>query len=192
MATRFPISAVTNDLASFRRAFEPFFNEPRVSAQAGASRQEGLLIGARSLLPIDAFATGDDVIVLAAVPGMNPEEISISVEKNVVTLSGAIANSADPDDMQGATWFLHELSHGDFKRSLQLPFEVDADHAAATFENGLLRLTLPEKESAKPRQIRVNASSASGSSTGSPEAIDVQSESTSNTEPATVDAGENH
>lgn len=200
MATRFPISAVTGDLASFRRAFEPFFNEPRVSAQAGASRREGLLTGARSLLPIDVFATGDDVIVLAAVPGMNSEEISISVEKNVVTLSGAIANSADSGDMQGATWFLHELSHGDFKRSLQLPFEVDADHAEATFENGLLRLTLPKKEPAKPRQIRVNASSApssapssaSGSSTGSPETINVQSESTSNTEPATVDAGENH
>lgn len=189
MATRFPISAVTGDLASFRRAFEPFFNEPRVSAQADASRREGLLTGARSLLPIDVFATGDDVIVLAAVPGMNPEEISISVEKNVVTLSGAIANA---DDVQGATWLLHELPHGDFKRSLQLPFEVDADRAEATFENGLLRLTLPKKESAKPRQIRVNASSAPSSASGSPAAIDVQSEATSNTEPATVEAGENH
>jgi len=192
MATRFPISAVTGDPASFRRAFEPFFNEPRVSAQAGASRREGLLTGARSLLPIDVFATGDDVIVLAAVPGMNSEEISISVEKNVVTLSGAIANSADSGDMQGATWFLHELSHGDFKRSLQLPFEVDADHAEATFENGLLRLALPKKEPAKPRQIRVNASSASGSSTGSPETIDVQSESTPSPQPLTLARTTNH
>ena len=190
MATRFPISAVTGDLASFRRAFEPFCNEPRVPAAASASRQEGLPSGPQSLLPLDVFATGDDVVVLASVPGMNPEEISISVEKNVVTLSGTIAHAADSGDMQGATWFLHELPHGEFKRSLQLPFEVDADHAEATFENGLLRLTLPKKESAKPRQIRVKANGMSVSADVAPAAIDVQSEATPTAEPATVGAGE--
>lgn len=194
MATRFPISAVTGDVASFRRAFEPFFNASRIPAPVSALRQEGVLSGARSLLPIDVFATGDDVIVLASVPGMNPEEISISVEKNVVTLSGTIANAADSADVQGSTWFLHELLHGDFKRSLQLPFEVDADRAEATFENGLLRLTLPKKESAKPRQIHVKVNSVPSSAPSNPvvtpEAIDVQSEATPDSEPAAVSAGE--
>lgn len=150
-----------------------------------------MLNGARSLLPIDVFATGDDVIVLASVPGMNPDEIAISVEKNVVTLSGKIANASESADVQGSTWFLHELPHGDFKRSLQLPFEVDADRAEATFENGLLRLTLPKKESAKPRQIHVKVSSGSSSTSTSsdvaPAAIEAQSDATENAEAAPAD-----
>ncbi|MGI8483604.1 MAG: Hsp20/alpha crystallin family protein [Thermomicrobiales bacterium] len=187
MATRFPISAVTGDVASFRRAFEPFFNASRIPAPADISRQAGMLNGARSLLPIDVFATGDDVIVLASVPGMNPDEIAISVEENVVTLSGKIANASESADVQGSTWCLHELPRGDFKRSLQLPFEVDADRAEATFENGLLRLTLPKKESAKPRQIHVKVSSASASADVAPAAIEAQSDATENAEAAPAD-----
>ncbi len=178
MATRFPLSTIGSDLASFRRAFEPFF--PEVSGQATASRLGNLVAGTRALLPLDVYEHGDEVVVLAAAPGMNPEAISISIEKNVVTLSGKIANAADAENAQGSTWFLHELPHGDFKRSLQLPYDVDADQAEATFENGMLRLVLPKQESAKPRQIRINVSSASSSAAALPDSV----ESEHSSEPA--------
>ncbi len=159
MATRFPIATVNGDFAGFRRAFEPFFNDAFGTQALRGSR--AAFNGARSIVPLDVFTRGDDIIVLAAVPGVSPEAIQISVEKNVVTLSGAIANAADADEAKDSTWYLHELPSGSFKRSLKLPFEVDADRAEATFANGTLRLTLPKLESAKPRQIQIKVSEVS-------------------------------
>ena len=63
---------------------------------------------------------------------------------------------------KGATWYLHELWHGDFRRSVTLPFEVDAAKAEATFENGIVRIALPKAERAKPYRIEVRTASGQG------------------------------
>lgn len=171
MATRIPLGSITQDLADFRRAIEPFFSEPRRLATApatspvlastvnGSPRQEGPVDGGRSILPIDVFTRGDDVVVVSAIPGIDPEEITISVEKNVVTISGSDAHAGESEEIEHSTWLLREIPRGSFKRSLQLPFDVDADRAEATFDNGMLQLTLPKRESAKPRTIVVKPGS---------------------------------
>jgi HSP20 family protein len=109
----------------------------------------------RSLMPIDAFATENEVVILAAIPGINPDDIEITIEKNTVTLSGQVPNVAESEETKGANWYVHELPHGSFRRSLTLPMEVNAAEANATFDRGMLRLTVPKAEAAKPRQIRV-------------------------------------
>jgi len=157
MATRFPVTSVASDLASFRRAFDPFFAD--VFAPARQVRTAN--VSARSILPLDVFATGDNIVVLAAIPGVDPEQIEISIEKNVLTLRGSIANAAESAEAKDSTWYLHELPSGSFQRSLTLPVDVDASRAEATFEHGMLRLTLPKQEAAKPRQIRVKVAGAS-------------------------------
>lgn len=153
MATRYPVSPVSG----MREAVDRLFNETFFPARFQTVWSAGAGAGDRSPLPLDVYATADDVVILAAVPGLRPEDIEISVEKNTVTISGQIPNVARSDHARDASWYLHELPSGSFRRSLTLPMDVDANRAEASFEHGMLRLTLPRAEAAKPRQIRVQA-----------------------------------
>jgi HSP20 family molecular chaperone IbpA len=108
-----------------------------------------------SAFPVDAYATDDEFVILVAAPGISSEDFQITVEKNTVTLSATIPSVAKSDHAKGATWYLHEMPSGTFQRSLTLPMDVDSGRAEATFENGVLRLTLPKAETARARQIHV-------------------------------------
>ncbi len=72
-----------------------------------------------------------------------------------VVLSGTIGDVAETEEATGATWYLRELPHGTFRRTVSLPFAVDADQAQATFEHGVLRIVLPKAEAARPRKIPI-------------------------------------
>lgn len=151
MATRYPVSPVFGMRDAVDRLFNEAFTPTRFqtvwSTDAGAPD--------RSRLPLDVYSTDDDVVVLAAVPGLSPDDIEITAEKNTVTISGRIPNAAESEHAKDASWHLHELQRGSFRRSLTLPGDIDTSRAEASFEHGMLRLTLPKAEAAKPRQIRV-------------------------------------
>ena len=106
-------------------------------------------------MAIDVYTTDDQVVILAAVPGMRPEDLDLSVHENTVTISGKIADASDSAETKGATWYVHELWSGEVRRSVTMPFAVDAERAEAKFEDGILRITLPKAESAKPRKISI-------------------------------------
>ena len=108
-------------------------------------------------LPLDVYATQDEAVVIAAVPGMSPQNLEVTIDQNVVTLSGTVPTAAESEQGKGATWYLHELWHGQFRRSVTVPFEVDAAQADATFENGIVRIVLPKAERAKPHKIAIKA-----------------------------------
>lgn len=146
-------------IVGIRQAMDRLVNEAFSPSQFGTIWPANTSDKGRSLLPVDAYATGDDVVILAAVPGVAASEIDITIEKNTVTISGAIPSVAKSDQAKEASWYLHELPSGAFRRSLTLPIEVDAAKAEASFENGVLRLVLPKAEAAKPRQIQVQARS---------------------------------
>jgi len=104
-------------------------------------------------MPLDVYATQDEVVLLAAVPGMRPEDLEITAHQNTVTLSGRVASPADSEEAKGATWYVHELWSGQYRRSVTLPFEIDAAKASASFEGGIVRIVLPKAERAKPVRI---------------------------------------
>ena len=106
-------------------------------------------------MPLDVYATENEAVIVAAVPGMRPDDLELTVHQNTVTLSGSVGNVAESEDAKGATWYIHELGSGTYRRSITLPFPVDADATEATFEHGILRVTLPKAESAKPRKIAI-------------------------------------
>ena len=106
-------------------------------------------------IAIDAYETDSEVVIIAAVPGLGPEDISISVLENTVTLSGQLPNVAQSADARQATWYVHELPYGGFQRSLKLPVDIDPDGSDATFENGIVSLHLPKARQSRPRQITV-------------------------------------
>ena len=165
MATRFPVSTLAGDMISLRSAMDRLFNESFVPGATRAFWSNGT---GQAVVPLDVYATDDEVVVLAAIPGVNPEDVRITIDKNTLTLAGEIANVVDAEDAKGASWYLHELPFGSFERSLTLPMALDASRAEATFDNGMLRLILPKAESEKPKQIKVKVGS------GSREAINEQ------------------
>lgn len=150
MVARFPM--LINDSARLRDAMDQFFGEPIFRTFATSPRSVGTFS-----IPVDVFATEGDVIVIAAAPGLGPDELEVTIDDNVLTLSGTIPNAAKSNEAEGATWYLHENGHGQFRRTVTLPVDVDADQAEATFANGVLRLRLPKAEAARPRQIKVRS-----------------------------------
>ncbi len=153
MATRYPISGI----ASMRNAMDRLMSDTIGPAQFATIWPNGVTERGQAMLPIDAYATEDEVVILAAAPGIAAEDVEITVEKNTVRLSASIPSVAKSDHAKGATWYLHELPRGSFQRTLTLPMDVDSSRAEATFENGVLRLVLPKAEAARARQIPVNS-----------------------------------
>jgi len=94
------------------------------------------------------------VVVTAELPGVNPEDIDISVQGDTLTLRG----KREPDEMgEGATFHRRERSFGTFTRTFRLPFQVDADAVKAALENGVLEISLPRCEADMPVKIAVKS-----------------------------------
>ena len=102
--------------------------------------------------PVDIFEDAGAIRIMAEVPGVNPSDVKISLENNVLTIRGSKQQVA-----QERTDRVHryERSYGTFERSFTLPATVDASNIKATYEHGVLTVTLPKVEKAKPRQIEV-------------------------------------
>ncbi len=169
MVSQFPLSS---DFILLRDAMNQLLTDsfvPAGGARAGWSTGTRSGTTARPM-PLDVYATPDEAVVIAAVPGMNPEQLEITYTQNTLTLSGSVPSAAESEQGQQATWYLRELWSGQFQRTVTLPFEVDASKAEATFEGGLVRIALPKAERAKPQKIAIKAGSgqeAIGAGSGS-------------------------
>ena len=156
MVSTFPFG---QDFVVLRDAMNQLLEDSFVPNRGARSGANGTMVRA---LPLDVYATQDEAVIIAAVPGMSPRNLDVTIDQHVVTLSGTVPTAAESEQGKGATWYLHELWHGQFRRSVTLPFEVDAAEAEATFENGIVRITLPKAERAKPHRIAVRTRPAAG------------------------------
>lgn len=153
MVSRMP--SLSDDFVSLRDAMDRFFGEGATSGLRNVWPSSWSSSNGRMPLPLDVYAGKDEIVMIAAVPGLNPDDIEITINQNTITISGKIANVAGSEDAKDATWYLHELAYGAFTRSVTLPVEVDASRTEASFEHGILKLRLPKAETAKPKQIKV-------------------------------------
>jgi len=96
--------------------------------------------------------TGDNLEIVAEVPGVAREDLHVKIQGNYLEISGK--RVADAPD--GYTVHRTERKATSFSRSFTLPYDVDADKVQATVKDGLLKMTLPKSEAAKPRQISIN------------------------------------
>jgi HSP20 family protein len=103
---------------------------------------------------LDVHETGDDIVVTAALPGLKAEDVDITITGQTLSIRGEF--KAD-EKVERDQYLYRERRYGSFNRQLQLPIRVQGEAATATFEDGLLKLTIPKAEEVKPRQIQVKA-----------------------------------
>ncbi len=108
-------------------------------------------------LALDVYETDGGYVIYTALPGVNPENINVSVEDDVLTISGEVAKPSF-DEKDNVRTLVQERISGKFARSIRVSTPVDSDKIEAAYENGLLKLILPKTPAAQPRQIPVKAS----------------------------------
>jgi HSP20 family protein len=104
--------------------------------------------------PVDIYSTGEhELVIKAEIPGMNKDDIDITVENFLLTIRGEKKTEQAVKDEQ---FHRVERSYGAFSRSFALPHTVDSNNVQAEYKDGVLTVKLPIREEAKPRQIKVN------------------------------------
>ena len=101
---------------------------------------------------VDILETEDALVLRADLPDVKAEDIDVRVENNTLTLSGK-RNFDKDETVKG--WHRIERSYGEFVRSFEVPSTVDTEKVAADYKNGVLTISLPKKEAAKPRQVKL-------------------------------------
>jgi HSP20 family protein len=114
-------------------------------------------------LPLDVSETENELVIKASVPGVRPEDVQITVQGDTLTIRG---ETTAAEEKNGERWHLRERRFGAFQRSMTLGTPVDADKAQAHYENGVMTLTLPKAEEAKPRHIKIGNTAGGQSQIG--------------------------
>lgn len=136
-------------LDSLRREFNQLFD------RFWSGQLEPMQIS-RWIPAVDISETDDAVVVQAEVPGLDPKDIEVSVEGNVLTIKGEKKESREE---RGENYHRVERQYGTFSRSIQLPSEIAADQVEAVVRNGVLEVRLPKQEGAKPKRIDIHPAS---------------------------------
>lgn len=135
------------EMISLRDAVNTLFQESFV-------RPSGLLTtnGGPATLPLDVVETDNDFVVKASLPGHKPEDIQTTIHGDTLTIRG---ETKAEEEKKNQNWIIRERRVGSFQRSVRLSMPVNAEKSSAHFENGVLTLTLPKAETAKPKQIKI-------------------------------------
>ena len=141
-----PSADLFEQLSRLQDHFDQAFLHPGASIRA--------LAGA-SFPAINVGGTPDSVEVMALAPGLDPGSIQLSIDRGLLTISGK-RHSALPEAGDRTSVYARERFSGDFRRVLSLPEDVDPLKVDASYKDGVLRVSLSRRESAKPRRIEIN------------------------------------
>jgi HSP20 family protein len=101
---------------------------------------------------IDMIDRESEIVLRAEVPGVSKDDLDVSVTDDAVTIRGEVKREAKEEKGE---YYYREMSYGGFSRTLPLPAGVDVERAKVTFKDGILTMTLPKVETAKPRKIEI-------------------------------------
>lgn len=143
-----------SDMLTLRQAMDRLLEDSFVRPGSGMlpMAQGG---GSQVGFPIDVADTDDAFEVRATLPGVRPDDVQITVHNDTLLIRGQSTHEEERTGGQGRRWLVKEHRSQSFQRAIGLPMPVDPDHAEARFENGVLLLTLPKSEAARPRQIQI-------------------------------------
>jgi len=127
--------------------FDPFRELGPLTQGAGQGRSSA------TVMPMDAYRHGDEFVINLDLPGVHPDSVDVTVERNVLTVSAQ--RSWQPQE--GDQVIASERPQGSFSRPLFLGESLDADRMAARYEHGVLTVTVPVAEKVKPRRVEIDA-----------------------------------
>jgi HSP20 family protein len=138
------------ELANMQKEFNRLFNEafPRLW-------DEGELSTRTWAPPVDIYETDNNLVLKADLPGIDPKDVEIRVEDSTLYLKG---ERKFEKEVKEENYHRVERSYGTFTRSFSLPNSIDADKVTAEYKDGQLTLTMPKREEAKPKTIKINVS----------------------------------
>jgi HSP20 family protein len=138
-----------NELMSLRQAMDKLFEDSFVRPSRALAA-----LGEAAVPALDIYQTPNEVVVKAALPGSKPEDISIDITDETLTIRG---ESKAEQKIKKEDYLYQERRYGAFSRSVALPSGLKPDKAEATMEDGVLTLTIPKAEEVKPKAIKVKA-----------------------------------
>jgi HSP20 family protein len=130
------------------------WNPWRVVPRGFFDLEEDLDFDSFSNVRMDLYEEGDQILVELEAPGFKKDDIDIRVESNQLTISGNL-EEVQEEKGKKRKYYRKEIKNLSFTRTCDLPVPVDASKAEAKFKDGVLRISLPKKEEAKPKQIEV-------------------------------------
>ena len=150
----------TRGLSTLRGQMDRLFNEAFGKTWG---TEEGLATGVWAP-PVDVFETPESIVLKADLPDVKKDEVDISIENGTLTLKGERKMEKETKEKN---FYRMERSYGTFTRSFTLPPTVDSEKVGASFESGVLTVTLPKREESKPKQIKVKVTeTGNGNGTG--------------------------
>ncbi|MDA0987899.1 MAG: Hsp20/alpha crystallin family protein [Chloroflexi bacterium] len=108
-------------------------------------------------LSLDAYETPESLVIKAAVPGVRPEDVDVTVTGNVLTIKGEAGSEGEVEER---SYLIRERRYGAFSRTLNLPKGLKTDEIEATYGEGVLTLTIPKAEDTRPKAVKVNVKNA--------------------------------
>lgn len=142
---RFPVmSSPFDSFLNFEREIDDLFGDFLSAPSTSA---------VRTYPAIDIAEYDNDTVVVAEMPGVQKEDLKLTVQDGLLVISGERKIHQLPEN---ASWLRNEISAGQFTRTIRLPHEVQVEKIGAELTNGVLRVTLPKAEQVKPREIKVN------------------------------------
>jgi HSP20 family protein len=136
-----------SEMVSLRDAMNSLLQESFVQPNDERSERGA----ATYTLPLDVTEAEDDFVIRASLPGIKPEDVQTTLLGDTLTIRG----ESQVEEENGHDWLLRERRSGAFQRSVRMGTPIDADRASARFEDGVLTLTLPKSEQARPKPIKV-------------------------------------
>ena len=136
------------EVVSLREAMDRLFEDGFIRHPRRGSHLRG-----EDTLSLDAYHTPESLVIKVAIPGVKPEDLDITVTGNTLTIKG---EAKSEEEVKEESYFLREGRYGTFSRSVTLPRGLKTDEIEASYEDGVLTLTIPKEEEAKPKAIKVN------------------------------------
>lgn len=137
---------ITN-LVTMQQAMDQLFDEAWDRRSAGWRGGERV-----AALPVDVYSTDNELIIQASVPGLEPDDVTLTIEGETLTIKGETKPPLD-----NVEYHIQERRFGPFGRTLTLNVPVQAEQAEAVFDKGVLTLTIPKAEEVRPKLIKVKS-----------------------------------
>ena len=138
----YPVRELVSMQDSMNRLFSNMF---------APSAEDGTLVASPA---IDMKESENELSVRVTLPGVDPKNVELSVNKNVLSVRASIEEEVEKGETK-SVFHLRENTFTSYYREIRLPFEVDADKAEADYKNGILTITLPKAEIVKPKSIQI-------------------------------------